>query len=123
MAGRTDTFVTTLPSTVGTSPELSGSGSPEGVVPGVPGQTFVNVDNDDLYLKIAGVQAMGWKLVGKKSLPVVNVDVSVAGLENMFVGNGSPVGVIIPTTASAKYTQRDSVPPGAVWDWYDGAWH
>jgi len=91
------------------------------MVPGVPGQTFVNVDTNDLYLKIAGVQSIGWKLVGKQSIPVVNV--SVAPLTNMFVGNGSPVGVITPTTLSAKYTQRDSLPPGLIWDWYDGAWH
>lgn len=120
MAGRTDTFVTTLPSTVGTSPELSGSGSPEGVVPGVPGQTFVNVDNLDLYLKIAGVQSMGWKLVGKKSVPVVSV--GTGGAKAVYSGTGSPVGVIVPSVDTAVYFQTDSDPPGIQWDWFNNSW-
>jgi hypothetical protein len=119
MAGRTDLFTTTLPSTVGPSLELSGSGSPEGVVAGVPGQTFVNIDNLDLYQKIAGVQTTGWKLVGKKSIPLVSVQ---SAAQVTYAGPGSPVGVIFPTVSSAFYTQTDTDPPGQVWNWYNNSW-
>lgn len=118
MAGRTDLFTTSLPSTVGTSPELSGSGSPEGAVPGVPGQTFVNVDTLELYVKIAGVQNIGWRLVGKKSIPVVSVSQSKV----TYSGNGSPVGVLFPTTDTAFYVQLDSAPPRQVWSWANNSW-
>lgn len=41
-----------------------------------------------------------------------------------FGGNGSPVGVVVPSGAFAIYIQSDSVPnPGALWEWYGGAWH
>lgn len=119
MAGRTDLFTTTLPSNVGTSPELSGAGSPEGIVPGVPGQTFVNTDNLDLYLKISGVQNIGWVLVGRKNIPVVSVQSSA---QVAYAGPGSPVGVIFPTVSSAFYTQTDSDPPGIVWNWFNNSW-
>ena len=117
MAGRTDLFQTQLPSNVSTSRELGGVGSPEGVVPGVPGQTYVDTGNLDLYMKIAGVQNIGWKLVGKKAVPLVSV-----GQISTFTGTGSPVGVIFPTVASAFYTQTDSDPPGQIWNWWGGSW-
>ena len=38
-------------------------------------------------------------------------------------GNGSPVGVITPTSSHAFYIQDDSTPPGLIWEWFGGAWH
>lgn len=119
MAGRTDLFVNTLPSNVSPSLELGGVGNPEGVVPGVPGQTYVDVQTLDLYLKIAGVQNLGWKLVGKKSVPLVNVQTP---FQTTFTGNGSPVGVIFPQVAVAFYVQQDSDPTGILWSWYNNSW-
>lgn len=53
-----------LPTTVGPSLPLSGVGSPESVVPGCPGQTYRDVTNDDLWLKMIGTQETGWRKVG-----------------------------------------------------------
>ncbi len=41
----------------------------------------------------------------------------------VFSGNGDPTGVIVPTCDTAFYTQKDSVPAGVIWNWYDGVWH
>lgn len=58
-------FITTMAPTVEPGPAITNSGSPEGVVPGNPGQTYIDSDNNDLYVKFTGVQELGWKLVGK----------------------------------------------------------
>jgi hypothetical protein len=63
--GNRNAFVTTMQPTVKPGPAITAPGSPEGVVPGNPGQTYVDSDTNDLYEKIAGVQELGWKLVGK----------------------------------------------------------
>lgn len=44
--------------------ELSGNGSPEGVVPANPGTRYNDLVTNDEYLKIAGVQTLGWSKVG-----------------------------------------------------------
>lgn len=54
----------TLPTRVYPAQALSGNGSPEGVVPGNPGQSYTDLDNNNLYLKIRGTQTIGWQLVG-----------------------------------------------------------
>lgn len=36
-------------------------------------------------------------------------------------GNGPPTSV--PTTNGALYIQKDSVPPGQLWSFYDNQWH
>ena len=36
-------------------------------------------------------------------------------------GNGVPT--FTPGSDAALYIQKDSVPPGLVWAWYDGVWH
>lgn len=46
---------------------VGGYGSPEGVVMGNPGQSYRNLDNDDLYIKKTGTKTTGWVLVGKYS--------------------------------------------------------
>ena len=61
----TGPFQASLPTILSTSRRLSGNGSPEGTVPAVVGQLFHNLLNDDLYLKLAGVQKIGWVLIGK----------------------------------------------------------
>ncbi len=43
--------------------------------------------------------------------------------QSNFVGNGDPTGVVFPSCDVAFYTQRDSVPAGVIWNWYDGVWH
>ena len=44
---------------------LAGHGSPEGSMPGVPGQTYCDMDTQDLYTKVAGVGNIGWQQTGK----------------------------------------------------------
>lgn len=63
-AGRTGPFNYVLPGMLSPSTQLSGTGSPEGQNEGVPGQTFVDISNNDLYLKISGTQTTGWKKIG-----------------------------------------------------------
>lgn len=87
-----------LPTTFQDGPQLSGNGSPEGVVPGVPGQQYVNLLNQDLYLKLAGTQAVGWKLVGKATAGVV-----------IFRGSGNPNNVVTATSPAFFYTATGSV--------------
>ena len=34
-------------------------------MPGVPGQTYCDMDTQDLYTKVAGVGNIGWQQTGK----------------------------------------------------------
>lgn len=43
---------------------ISGNGTPEGNVPGNPGQRYTDIDNGNMYLKIQGTAETGWRLVG-----------------------------------------------------------
>lgn len=43
--------------------------------------------------------------------------------QSNFAGNGDPTGVVFPACDVAFYTQKDSVPAGVIWNWYDGVWH
>lgn len=58
-----------LPSQVFTSGVIGGTGSPQGVVPGVPGQMYEDnsVSPINLWMKIAGTGVTGWQLVGVKA--------------------------------------------------------
>lgn len=67
MGERNGPFPQVLPSTVAPTGQLSGHGSPEGVVPGIPGTLYKNLDTLDQWLKMAGSQETGWRLVGKFS--------------------------------------------------------
>jgi len=58
-------FASTLPGSISPSPLLAGHGSPEGVMPGVPGQQYCDMDTQDCYTKMAGVTELGWRLTGK----------------------------------------------------------
>ena len=58
-------FQTTLPGSISSSPLLAGHGSPEGVMPAVPGQQYCDMDTQDAYTKIAGVGPLGWQKTGK----------------------------------------------------------
>jgi hypothetical protein len=58
-------FTPVLPSILSPTSPLSGNGSPEGVVPGVPGHTWHDLLTDNLWLKVVGVQTIGWQLIGK----------------------------------------------------------
>lgn len=42
------------------------------------------------------------------------------GAQEVFFGNGSPVGVVIPTATNAIYGDKDT---GNLWWWYDATWH
>lgn len=120
-----DAFVTTMPPTVRPGPRIVGSGSPEGIVPGNPGQSYVDSVTNDLYVKFAGVQELGWKCVGKA--PVVSGGGSATGPTEVFSGTGSPAGVVFPTTDTAIYFQMDATngfpDGGMMWSYYSGAWH
>ncbi|HUD75823.1 MAG TPA: hypothetical protein VMQ76_12185 [Terracidiphilus sp.] len=114
-------FATTLPPTVEPGPDIVGSGSPEGNVEAAPGTGYTDSNNNDLYVKVAGVQTLGWRRVGKS--PSSGGGGGSATPISAFTGNGSPVGVVTPSAMAAFYTQKDSSPPGLVWSWYDDAWH
>lgn len=63
-AGRADPFVAALPTHVYPAQPISGHGSPEGTVPGNPGQRYQDLDNGDQWMKIQGTSALGWQKVG-----------------------------------------------------------
>lgn len=112
-------FPTTLPPTVKAgSTRIGGSGNPEGVISAEPGIGYVDSVTNDLYVKIAGVQQLGWRKAGK-----AGSGGGCTSTSSVLSGNGSPVGVITPAAISAFYIQKDSTPPGIIWAWYDSAWH
>lgn len=43
------------------------------------------------------------------------------GTTQVYTGNGAPA--IVPAATAAIYIQKDSVPAGILWLWYDAAWH
>ena len=45
------------------------------------------------------------------------------GCGSTFSGDGDPTGVVFPDCDTAFYVQKDSVPTGIIWSWYDGVWH
>lgn len=46
---------------------------------------------------------------------------STINIFGVICGTGPPV--LIPKTGCGIYIQTDSVPPGIMWLYYDGAWH
>ena len=100
-------------------PTLSGHGPPEGVISGIPGQGYADLDTNAFYVKLRGTQAVGW----------IQNGVAWGGgggggggssSKQMFSGTGSPVGVISPTTSEALYFQTDT---GQWWAFFSGVWH
>lgn len=57
-------FSATLPAQLDHSNPLSGTGSPEGVVQAVPGQTYTDLASQILWEKIQSNGVYGWKAVG-----------------------------------------------------------
>jgi hypothetical protein len=53
-----------LPAMVLAGGQLSGNGSPEGAVPGSPGQLYVDLLTSNLWQKAGGTQKIGWLLIG-----------------------------------------------------------
>lgn len=67
---------------------LAGTGSPQGVVSASPGQTYVDVSTNNLWLKVTGTGNTGWfQFTGAGS----------GGL----VGTGSPAGVVSAAAGTA----------------------
>jgi len=108
-------FVTNFPPVVFPMHDLTGNGSPEGAISANPGTAYIDLLTGTLWLKATGVQTLGWKDMGLSS--------TVVGAQQVFSGNGSPEGVVTPTGDEAFYVQKDSVPAGLIWSWYDSAWH
>ncbi len=95
LGNRAGPFPEVLTTTVSPSPPLSGFGSPQGVVPGVPGQSYQDLNNQQLWMKMAGTLEMGWRLVGQAppwSLIVVPNSGFVSG--SLALGNGVDSGSI-----------------------------
>ena len=59
-AARSSAAQTALPGTLSPSPPLSGRGSPEGSIIGVPGQKYTDILTGNIYIKVAGTQEIGW---------------------------------------------------------------
>lgn len=64
-SGRPGPVAPPLPTHAHPSSPMSGDGSPEGVVPGNPGTRYTDLLTQNEYLKVAGVQSLGWQLIGK----------------------------------------------------------
>lgn len=106
MLNRVGPFNSVLPSQVRPAQALSGNGSPEGVVPGNPGQTFIDLVTNNLWLKIRGSQTKGWQLVGVWS--GTSGGGTVVGGTQIFTWDGvgdkpaaSGVALLIGTVGSA----------------------
>lgn len=117
--GGLNAFTISMPPSVRPLALLSGSGSPDGIVEANPGTGYRDSATNDLYVKFAGVQRVGWVNVGKCPASTGGT----GGDTQIFSGAGSPDGVIFPTATDALYFQTDSVPAGIMWSYYEGAWH
>jgi hypothetical protein len=118
--GGLNAFTISMPPSVRPLALLSGSGSPDGVVEANPGTGYRDTVTNDLYVKFAGVQRVGWVNVGKCP---ASTGGGGGGDTQIFSCAGSPVGVIFPTATDALCFQTDSVPAGIMWSYYEGAWH
>ncbi len=107
-AGRSTPFVDVLPANIVTGGLLSGNGSPEGVMPGTPGQRYRDLVNDALWIKIRGNQAQGWQQVG------ISPGEEGGGGEkcaDIFFGPANDPNNVITATAPAIYYAST----GSVW--------
>jgi hypothetical protein len=46
---------------------------------------------------------------------------SIGGGGSVTCGTGVPTST--PSSGCGYYTQTDSIPPGLIWQYYNGAWH
>lgn len=99
----TGPFQNTLPSNPSAKTLLSGSGNPEGVVIGSPGQPYVDNDNYYLYLKVAGTQKVGWQHVGTYS--------ETTSTTRIYYGTDTDPNGVISASRPALYYGSD----GSVW--------
>lgn len=103
-AGRSGPFPAVLSTTVGPSLPLSGLGAPEGVVPGCPGQTYRDLNNDDQWLKMIGTQETGWRRVGTYDSG------NAGGVQRVWFGTASnPNNVQIAIGPSVYFGANGSV--------------
>jgi hypothetical protein len=83
---------------IGQTPsDKSGSGSPEGVISARPGQTYVDVDTGDFYVKQSGgIGSTGWTLVTGGG--------GGGGHVFLYHGTGDPNGVVTASVPASYYT-------------------
>lgn len=96
-------FIVNIQPTVHPVAPLSGHGSPEGVVPANPGTLWTDIDTNEVYLKIVGVQLMGWQKVG------VATAAAGGGIQRVFSGSATdPNGTISADAPAYYYSTVDS---------------
>lgn len=66
-----NTFEKTLTPIKGAATVLYGHGNPEGVVAGIPGGMYYDLDSLDAWIKLAGYGKIGWQPAGLQ--PVVHI--------------------------------------------------
>lgn len=108
MANRLGPFVNVLPSRVSPAASITGHGTPEGAVPGVPGQRYDDLDTNNIYIKIAGTSVGGWQLVG------------VAASEGAVPGGSGSVLTwdgtgVMPAATGAAFLIGTGVKDGWLW--------
>lgn len=86
---------------------LTGVGSPEGVVTAGPGQGYVDTDSGTLYVKVTGDGDTGWTAISGGS-----------GATQVSKGHGAPAGS--PSSSTALYYDLDT---GVLWQWDGSAWN
>jgi hypothetical protein len=64
-----------------------------------------------------------WQLMELALLAQIANSTNASTGGGVSCGNGSPSGVIHPTSSCSLYIQLDSMPPGLIWEYYNGAWH
>lgn len=78
---------------------LTGSGSPEGVITALPGAGYVDTDTGDLYVKQVGTGNTGWAAVSSGGVSVVYNS----------SGNGTPEGVVTGAPGRTYWDALNSV--------------
>lgn len=104
----TGPFALSLPSNAeANSPPLSGHGSPERAVHGIPGWRYVDVDTNDLYMKFSGTGTRGWQHIGQY------VPLPGSGAVSVYSTEVDPNGVVEAT--GAAFCAGSGAMAGKIW--------
>ena len=72
---------------------------------------------------ISTAMAAGYARLSERDLMECIVASACAGGSGGGTNGGTGVPTATPSTPYALYIQTDSVPPGLIWEYYNGAWH
>jgi len=96
--GQTGPFAAFLPAMSESLYPIAAHGSPQGMVPAVPGQSYIDLDSGNLWIKVSGTQTLGWLLIGPSGGVPANPGTGGGGTSmQVFQAASDPNGNITAT--------------------------